>query len=251
MDVDNAIGTVLLFVDEFTDRYEPEIAVAALDVLQAGGYSVIAPKTAPSGRGYLSKGFVRKARTLIARNVHLLAQHVDQVDAIVGIEPSAILTFVDEALDLLRDPTAKAEAERVAKKIRLVDNFVVEASKAGKWRGQWSQEARQVVLHGHCHQKAILGVEGTRAALSLPPNYRVEVIPSGCCGMAGSFGYRDEHYETSMQIGELVLLPAVRKASAETIVAAPGTSCRHQIHDGAQRSALHPIQVLRNALQMS
>ena len=251
MDVDNAIGTVLLFVDEFTDRYEPEIAVAALDVLQAGGYSVIAPKPAPSGRGYLSKGFVRKARTLIARNVHLLAQHVDNVDAIVGIEPSAILTFVDEALDLLRDPATKAQAERVAKKIRLVDNFVVEVCKAGTWRGQWTQESRHVVLHGHCHQKAILGVEGTRAALSLPLNYRVEVIPSGCCGMAGSFGYRDEHYETSMKIGELVLLPAVRNTAADTIVAAPGTSCRHQIHDGAQRSALHPIQVLRNALQAS
>ncbi|MCB9531962.1 MAG: FAD-binding protein [Myxococcales bacterium] len=243
----DVVGRVVLFVDEFTDRYEPELAVDAAALLRAGGFEVVTPAVGPSGRTWLSKGLVRDARLRIEANLRVLADHVDACDAIVGIEPSAVLTLRDEAVDLVRDPELRRVAERVASKTTLVPDFVAKAAADGRWRSGWTEEPRRVLLHGHCHQKAQLGVEGTRAALALPANYTVEVVPSGCCGMAGSFGYEAEHAEFSMRVGELVLFPAVRAASADTVVAAPGTSCRHQIHDGTGRSAEHPVRILRAA----
>jgi FAD/FMN-containing dehydrogenase/Fe-S oxidoreductase len=243
----DAAGTVLLYIDEFTDRYEPQVGKAAVDLLLTGGYSVEVPRLGPSGRTWLSKGFVRDARRRIEHNLRALEPWLDRVDAIVGIEPSAILTYIDESLDLFTDESLKALAKRVAEKVRLVDTFVVEAVQRGAWRGTWTDEKRRILVHGHCHQKALVGTDAMKQALALPKGYTVEMIPSGCCGMAGSFGYVDEHFETSMAIGELVLFPAVRKAAPETIVAAPGTSCRHQIHDGTGRQALHPIEVLQQA----
>ncbi len=243
-----ALGTVCLFVDEFSDRYEPEIAAAAVELLEAGGYRVVAPRLRASGRTWLSKGFVREAKSRIEANLALLYPLLGEVDAIVGIEPSAVLTMVDEALDLPREREIRERARAVADKIRLVQDFVAEASAAGRWRGEWTDEPRRVLLHGHCHQKALVGVEGTVKALSLPENWSVETIPSGCCGMAGSFGYEADHYETSMKIGELVLFPAVRNAPEATI-AAVGTSCRHQIADGTGAVAVHPIELLRDAVK--
>lgn len=242
------LGTVLLYVDEFTDRFEPDLGLAAVELLQAGGYEVIAPVLGPSGRTYLSKGFVREARGYIQHNLKILRAFPD-VDAIVGIEPSAVLTLLDEGIDLLKDESERKVAEAMAAKTHLVQDFVAAASERGAWRAGWTEAAQEIRLHGHCHQKAQVGVEGTANALGLPPNYTVSVIPSGCCGMAGSFGYEAEHYDVSMGVGELVLFPAVREAAPATIIAAPGTSCRHQIHDGTKRSAVHPIQILRDALK--
>ena len=168
---------------------------------------------------------------------------------LVGVEPSGILTFVDEALDLA-EPEWKEAAQRIAANAMLVDAFIAREAAAGRITPDAStDEARRIKLHGHCHQKALVGVGATVAALRLPRNYTVEVIPSGCCGMAGSFGYEKEHYAIARQIGELFLFPAVRGAGEETLIAAPGTSCRHQIRDGTGRRALHPIEILHAALR--
>ena len=132
----------------------------------------------------------------------------------------------------------------------LIDEFLAEEIKAGNiTKEQFSNEKKHIKLHGHCHQKALSSVQYSQQILSLPENYQVEVIPSGCCGMSGSFGYEKEHYPLSMQIGELVLFPAVREASEDTLIAAPGTSCRHQIHDGTKKQAMHPVEILLDALQ--
>lgn len=242
------VGTVLLFVDEFTDRYEPEIGLAAVELLEAGGYRVLAPRLQSSGRTWLSKGFVREARDRMEANIRTIAPLLDDVDAVVGVEPSGVLTLVDEALDLPREETLRQQARAIADKTMLVQDFVARVAEEGRWRGEWKDEEKQILLHGHCHQKALVGIEQTVAALQLPPNYKVDVIPSGCCGMAGSFGYEADHYETSMQVGELVLFPAVRKADAAVTVAAPGTSCRHQIADGTGKRAIHPVEILRDAV---
>lgn len=242
------IGTVLLFIDEFTDRYEPELGLAAVDLLEAGGYKVIVPKLGQSGRGPLSKGFVRDGRKAIEANLRGIEPYLDQVEAVVGVEPSGVLTLVDEAVDLTKDAAMRALAVRVKAKVMLAQDFVAKVSKEGRWRGEWTEETREVLLHGHCHQKSLVGQEGTLAALALPPNYSVKAIPSGCCGMAGSFGYEDAHYDVSMAIGEMVLFPAVRASEDSVILAAPGTSCRHQIADGTGRVARHPIEILRDAV---
>jgi len=132
----------------------------------------------------------------------------------------------------------------------MVENFIAREATAGRITSEaFNEQKRHIKLHGHCFQKAIVGISGSVNALRLPRNFTVEVIPSGCCGMAGSFGYEKEHYALSQQIGNLVLFPAVRAAEAETIIAAPGTSCRHQIHDGTGRKSLHPIEILHAAMR--
>lgn len=241
-------GRVALFVDEFTDRQEPDLAWAAVALLQAGGWGVVLPPTGPSGRAYLSKGFVRDARAMIEANIRTLHAVLSDVEAIVGIEPSAILTYVDEALDLPRDPALVEMARAVAAKVQLVEQFVVEQTDQGRFDATFRPTPVQIHLHGHCHQKALSTVAPTQRALQLIPGATVIVIPSGCCGMAGSFGYEAQHVEVSMAIGELVLFPAVRRTTADAVIVAPGTSCRHQIHDGTGRTALHPVTVLRGAL---
>jgi Fe-S oxidoreductase len=209
---------------------------------------VVIPEHIESGRTWLSKGLVRKAAAIVDQNLRLLAPVVSAETPLVGIEPSAILTFRDEYPDLASDEMLGA-AKELAKNSFLIDDFLAREIDLGQIRpDQFTQEKRQVLLHGHCQQKALLSVAGSVKLLSLPANYTVSVVPSGCCGMAGSFGYEAEHYEVSQKIGELVLLPAVRRQAEETIIAAPGTSCRHQIKDGTGRVARHPVEVLYEAL---
>ena len=142
-----------------------------------------------------------------------------------------------------------AAARRLAGRTLLVDEFLAREAERGRiGPAAFTTAGRRILLHGHCHQKALASVDCSAAILRLPRNYAVEIIPSGCCGMAGSFGYEREHFDVSMQIGELVLFPAVRAAAADTLLAAPGTSCRHQIHDGTGRTALHPVEILHAAL---
>jgi Fe-S oxidoreductase len=201
-----------------------------------------------SGRAQISKGLLRDAQRLAIRNVELLTDVVSSESPLVGIEPSAILGFRDEVPDLVPENLVQA-AERLAKNALLIDEFIAREADQGRIRREaFTTETCQIKLHGHCHQKALASLTPTVKMLELPANFKVQVIPSGCCGMAGSFGYEKEHFAISMKIGGLVLLPAVRSAPAGTIIAAPGTSCRHQIKDATGRIALHPAEILHDAL---
>jgi len=240
---------VYLFADEFTNYNDVEIGKTAIRLLEKLGYSVEIPRHLESGRTFLSKGLLRRAKSIAMRNVDLLKNLVTDDTPLIGIEPSAILSFRDEYLDLV-PAYQKADAQQIAKNSFMIDEFIARERDAGRIDGAlFTTEKRLVKLHGHCHQKALASVTPTKKMLTLPPNYEVQLIPSGCCGMAGSFGYEDEHYELSMQVGELVLFPAVRSAAPEVIIAAPGTSCRHQIKDGTGRRALHPVEVLWGAVK--
>jgi FAD/FMN-containing dehydrogenase/Fe-S oxidoreductase len=241
-------GRVFLFCDEFTNFNDAEIGIKAVRLLNRLGYQVIIPPHVDSGRAQISKGLLRDARRLAIRNVELLKNAATADTPLIGIEPSAILGFRDEVPDLVPAHLIGA-AKTLAKHALLIDEFLAREVDLGRIRHEtFTQQPRAIKLHGHCHQKALASLTPTVKVLELPVNYKVQVIPSGCCGMAGSFGYEEEHFQVSMQIGELVLLPTVRSAPAETIIAAPGTSCRHQIKDGTSRIALHPIEILADAL---
>ena len=241
-------GRVHLFCDEFTDTVDAGIGIKAVELLEALGYEVIIPPHVDSGRPQLSKGFVRAARKLAIRNVEMLSDLVTAEAPLVGIEPSAILSFRDEYPDLVPEPLA-TRATQLARHALLIDEFLAREVTAGRIRpDQFVDTPRRILVHGHCHQKALASLTPTVTILGLPQGHVVEVIPSGCCGMAGSFGYEAEHADLSLAIGELVLLPAVRRAAADTLIAASGTSCRHQIADAAGRTALHPVEILHAAL---
>ncbi len=239
---------VYLFCDEFSDYNDVSLGQQAVELLERLGYQVELPLHEESGRTYLSKGLLKQARQLATRNVSLLKDLVSQETPLLGIEPSAILTFRDEYIDLVAEDL-KPAAQALAKNSLLIEEFLAkELDKGHLKKEQFTSEPKLIKLHGHCHQKALSSLVPLKKLLSLPENYQVQLIPSGCCGMAGSFGYEKEHYQVSQQIGELVLFPAVRSASADTLICAPGTSCRHQIKDGTGRIALHPVQILLQAL---
>jgi FAD/FMN-containing dehydrogenase/Fe-S oxidoreductase len=242
-------GRVHLFCDEFTDTLDAEIGIKTIELLEALGYDVVIPRHVDSGRSQISMGLLREARDLATANVALLDPVVTDEAPLIGIEPSAFLGFRDEYPDLVPESHAAA-ARRLASRSMLVDEFLAREVRRGRiTSAAFTESSRRIALHGHCHQKALASVEDSATILRLPRNFTVEVIPSGCCGMAGSFGYDREHFDVSMQIGELVLFPFVRSVAAETLIAAPGTSCRHQIKDGTGRPALHPIEILHAALE--
>jgi FAD/FMN-containing dehydrogenase/Fe-S oxidoreductase len=239
---------VHLFCDEFTDYNDVEIGQKLILLLEKLGYEVIIPEHLESGRTYLSKGLVKEAQEIARKNVAKLAQLVSEEAPIIGIEPSAILTLRDEYLELVPD-AQRDDALRLAKQTFLFEEWFAREMEGGRIRREaFTTEKRLIKLHGHCHQKALSSLVFPKKCLSLPANYEVQLIPSGCCGMAGSFGYEAEHYDVSMQIGELVLFPTVRQQPSEVIIAASGTSCRHQIKDGTGRKALHPAEILYDAL---
>jgi FAD/FMN-containing dehydrogenase/Fe-S oxidoreductase len=241
-------GRVFLFCDEFTNFNDEEVGTKAVRLLNRLGYEVVIPEHVDSGRAQISKGLLRDARRLAIRNLELLSDVVTSEAPLVGIEPSAILGFRDEVPDLVPERLREA-ANSLAKNALLIDEFIVREADRGRIRREaFTKESRNIKLHGHCHQKALASLNSTVKALELPVNYKVQTIPSGCCGMAGSFGYEKEHFEISMRIGGLILLPAVRSAPADTIIAAPGTSCRHQIKDSLGRIAQHPAEILHDAL---
>ena len=257
---------VYLFADEFTNFNDVVIGIKAIKLLNKLGYNVIIPDHAESGRAYLSKGLIRKAKKLANQNVTLLKDLITADAPMVGLEPSAILTFRDEYPELV-DQELRESARTLSVNVLLVEELLMRDGGSGMRDAGYGMrdgetkhmpgnsvadlftlEARTVKLHGHCHQKALASLEPTIKMLSIPANYKVEEIKSGCCGMAGSFGYEKEHFELSMKVGELVLFPAVRTSSEEQIISAPGTSCRQQIMDGTGRKALHPVEVLFDAL---
>ena len=225
-----------------------EIGIKALKLLSKLGYEIAYIEHADSGRAHLSKGLVTEAQELAKKNVSVFKAWINNDVPLIGIEPSAILSFRDEYLKLV-DKDEVESARKLAQNCFIIDEFIAnEIQKGNITKEQFTKETKRIKFHGHCHQKALSTIDTSIQLLSLPENYHVENIPSGCCGMAGSFGYEEEHYDVSMQIGEMVLFPAVRNADANTIIAAPGTSCRHQIKDGTQRQALHPVEVLYEAL---
>ena len=246
--IGNTPRKVYLFCDEFTNYNDVEIGKKSILALEKLGYEVVIPKHGPSGRPQLSKGLLKDAKKIAEENIRLLKDIISYDTPLVGIEPSAILTFRDEYPDLVSDELVE-DAKKLAQNALQFDEFIareIELKHISK--DVFTKEKRLIKLHGHCQQKAISSMVPTKKMLSLPENYTVQLIPSGCCGMAGSFGYEKEHYDISMQIGELVLFPAVRQQPEEVIIAAPGTSCRHQIHDGTGRKALHPAEILWDAL---
>ncbi len=240
------IKTVYLYVDEFINYLESEIALDGLILLEALNYKVIPVFHLESARSYLSKGFLEEAKEIANENISYFKELISDESPLIGIEPSAILTFKDEYLKLADD---KASAENIAKQTFLIEEFLHQEIELGNIKPeQFALEHKEIKFHGHCHQKALSNQLSSFSVLNLPKNYKVTIIPSGCCGMAGSFGYEKEHYEVSMQIGEHTLFPAVRKASKDVIISANGTSCRHQIKDGTGRTAKHPITILKEAL---
>ncbi len=241
-------GKVYFFFDEFTNYNDVEIGIKALRLLARLGYEVAYMEHADSGRAQMSKGLIKKAQELANENVRIFSTWVNKDVPLIGIEPSAILSFRDEYPRLV-DKSEIPNARKLAQNCFIIDEFLAkEIQKGNITSKQFTTEKKYIKLHGHCHQKALSSIDHTIQLLSLPENYHVEHIPSGCCGMAGSFGYEEEHFDVSMQIGELVLFPAVRNAAPDTIIAAPGTSCRHQIKDGTQKKAVHPVEVLYDAL---
>jgi len=240
---------VYLFNDEFTNFNDTEIGITTISLLEKLGYEVEIPQHVESGRTFLSKGLVRKAKEIAIANVKLLKDIVSEETPLLGIEPSAILTFRDEYLELM-PKDLQAYAEKLSKATFLLDEFIaMEIDKGNIKAEQFTDQPQEILLHGHCHQKSLASTQATLKMLSLPKNFSVKEIPSGCCGMAGSFGYEKEHYSLSMQVGELVLFPAIRTKNKLTIITAPGTSCRHQIKDGTNEIALHPVEILYRALR--
>ena len=244
----NPIMTVCLFVDEFTDYNDTETGIAAIKLLTSLNYRVITTNHSLSARTFLSKGLVRKAMKIIRHNTLALKSLISGNIPLIGIEPSAILGFRDEYPELAGSELKEA-ADKLAKNSFLIDEFVAREFKNGNIdRKLFSEDHKNILLHGHCQQKAIASTSSTIEMLSIPANYKVTEIPSGCCGMAGSFGYEKEHYDLSNKIGEMVLFPDIRNSSGSTIISAPGTSCRHHIKDGTGRIAVHPAVVLYEAL---
>ncbi len=239
---------VYLFVDEFTNYSETKIGKMAVGLLDRLGYEVKFVEHSESGRAALSKGMLDYAKKCAEKNVTIFHPLVDDKTPLVGVEPSAILTFKDEYLSLLKGEN-REKAKELATHVYTIEEFLANEFMAGRISDEdFTNDIASIELHSHCHQKA-LGVEGaSRQALEIPKNFSVRVISSGCCGMAGSFGFEKEHYDLSMKIGELVLFPKVR-ASKESMIAAPGTSCRHQIKDGTGREGMHPVEILYHALK--
>jgi FAD/FMN-containing dehydrogenase/Fe-S oxidoreductase len=237
-----------LFCDEFTNYNDVPVGQKAIQLFERLGYEVIIPEHGESGRAALSKGMLKYAKTLAERNIKALKDIVTSETPLVGLEPSAILTFRDEYPDLV-DESLVEITRRIAENALTFEEFMAREMDANRISSvAFTSETRLIKLHGHCQQKAVSSLVPGKKSLSLPKNYTVQLIPSGCCGMAGSFGYEAEHYDVSMQIGELVLFPTVRQQPEDVIIAAPGTSCRHQIKDGTGRKAKHPAEILFEAL---
>jgi len=238
-------GRVYFFVDEFTNFNDSHVGIAAILLLNKLGYEVVIPKHLESGRSYLSKGLVRKAKSIAEKNISLLSGLISAESPLIGIEPSAILAFRDEYPDLVKSN----ESKKLAKCTFMIDEFLAKEMQMGNiQKDSFTKEKLEIKLHGHCQQKAVASTNPTKFVLSFPENYSVTEIPSGCCGMAGSFGYEKEHYDISMKVGELVLFPTIRQTPKSVLIAAPGTSCRHQIADGTGREAKHPVEILYEAL---
>tara|TARA_R110001606_G_scaffold318437_1_gene465316 strand:+ start:5852 stop:8764 length:2913 start_codon:yes stop_codon:yes gene_type:complete len=238
--------TVYLFNDEFTNYYDVEIGKDVIFVLEKLGYSVEVLNHKESGRSFISKGFLKEAKQVCDENIAVFKDVISDATPLIGIEPSAILTFRDEYLRIASD---KLSAEKIAKNAFTIEEFLNNEHQKGNLDTYlFTSATKTLKIHGHCHQKALSSTVASFTILNIPTNYSVTILNTGCCGMAGSFGYEKEHYELSMQVGEDTLFPKVRNCAKGTEIVASGTSCRHQIFDGTKHIAKHPISILKEAL---
>ena len=245
-------GSVVFFADTFNRYFEPQNIEAALAVFTAGGYTVHLPQPADGdsrplccGRTFLAVGLIDEARREAERCVAALAPFLERATPFVGLEPSCMLGFRDEIPSLVK----REDARRLAANALLFEEFLAREAKAGALKLALAPVAKRALLHGHCHQKAFAAMGAVEAALRLVPDLALETVDSSCCGMAGAFGYGADTFDVSLKMAELSLLPAVRKAEADTLILADGTSCRHQIKDGTGREALHVARVLAMSLE--
>jgi FAD/FMN-containing dehydrogenase/Fe-S oxidoreductase len=239
-------GEIYLFIDEFTNYYDSNVGIDTIELLTKLEYKVIITKHEESGRSFISKGILDKAKEKVNFNVDFFKDLIKKETPLVGIEPSAILTFRDEYLRLADD---KESAKKIASNTFTIEEFIKQQFDKNNITAQsFTNQTQLLKIHGHCQQKSLSGIEPTFKMLSIPKNYSVTIINSGCCGMAGSFGYEKDHYTLSMQIGEDRLFPKIRNTPKNIIIAVSGTSCRHQIKDGTNRNSKHPITILREAL---
>ena len=240
-------GEIYLFVDEFTNYYDVQVGIDTFELLSKLGYKVNIIEHEESARSFISKGFLDEAKQLANKNTAIFSHLVSDNISLVGMEPSAILSFRDEYLRLAED---KIAAQKISENTFTIEEFIKkEALKGNISKNQFTNQSLTIKIHGHCHQKALSNVESTFFMLNLPKNYTVSIINSGCCGMAGSFGYEKEHYKVSMQVGEDTLFPKIRKMESDVLIAVAGTSCRHQIKDGTKRDSKHPASILKEALK--
>jgi Fe-S oxidoreductase len=237
-------GTVVLFHDTFLEYNCPEVGQAATHLLEAAGFAVVLVARQCCGRPAVSKGMVEQGRAYARHNINLLLPYAQQGTPIVGIEPSCILTLREDYLDLVPGP----EATLVAQHALTIDEFLYQLHQRGELDLAFTSAPKRLLVHGHCHQKALVGTTPTLAVLRLPSGFDVQEIPSGCCGMAGSFGYEAEHYEVSMTIGSQRLFPAVQAADSTVEIVADGISCRQQIQHATGRQARHLVEVLWEAV---
>ena len=249
---DAPVREVVLFADTFNRYFERENLDAAMTVLIAGGYHIHAvqahdgtPRPLCCGRTFLSVGAVDQAKAEMQRTLDALAPYVLRGVPVVGLEPSCLFSFRDELPALLKGPAVDA----LAANAMLLEEFIIREQKAGRLMLPLGALPKKALLHGHCHQKAFDAMGAVQGALKLIPELSLETVESSCCGMAGSFGYDAATIDVSLKMGELSLLPAVRKAEDDTLIVADGTSCRHQIHDGADRAALHVARVLAMSVE--
>ena len=238
-----------MFCDEFTNWNDTQIGVKSIQLLQALKYDVKLVEHPESGRAAISKGLLLRAKKMANANIRIFKDFICEETPLLGIEPSAILSFRDEYPKLVDESNIEA-AKNISKHTFMVEEFLAQEARKGKISSEdFTKEQKNILLHGHCHQKSLGNIEDTIWLLLLPEQHHVSLIPSGCCGMAGSFGYEKEHFEISQQVGNLVLFPAINKASADTIIVASGTSCRHQIADTTHKRAWHPIELLWSVLK--
>ena len=238
------VRRVVLFNDTFMNYNYPQVGRAAVELLEAAGFQVELANGGCCGRPMISQGRLDEAVAQARHNVDLLHTFADQGIAIVGCEPSCVLTFRDEYPELLRDEKSR----KVAEHTYLMEEFLMMLHDKGELELSFRDTPKNVLFHGHCHQKALAGTTSSLAALRLPPGYQVEQVNAGCCGMAGAFGFQREHYDVSMTIGEQALFPAVNGKGSDWEVAVTGVSCRQQIEHGTNRKARHLVEILRDAL---
>lgn len=242
------IKTVYFFVDEFTDTQDVAIGVKALELLQRLNYEVRVMDHAISGRTYLSKGRLKQARKIAEKNVALFSELINDDTPLLGLEPSAILSFRDEYKDLLQG-NLKKKAVDLSRNCFLIDEFVADEFAKGNVRSeQFTAEPCHIIFHSHCYQKALSNPQRSTAMMEIPENYTVTELKDGCCGMAGAFGFEKEHFDFSIKVANVSLVPAINARQEGDVIAATGTSCRHQIKDTTGVIALHPVEILHGAL---
>ena len=240
-------GKLFLFIDEFTNYYDDHIGRDSIEVLTKLGYEVIVSDHTESGRSFISKGMLDEARKIADQNIDFFKDAITNECPLVGIEPSAILSFRDEYVRLAKN---KKAAKSIAKNSFTMEEFIEREIEKGRIsENQFTQKKKKIKVHGHCQQKSLSNMKATFTMLNLPKNFEVSIMNTGCCGMAGSFGFEKEHYDLSMQVGEDTLFPKIRNCSSDIEIIAAGTSCRHQIMDGTKRDSKHPISLFKEALK--